>query len=154
MVMKKVLQTNDYASYLREIRTLMELSHENVVRYYDQPSNYPGIDPKEWLMFMEYCEHGSLRDVLADKNLVYSMATVAKWCSELFNALDYIKSMKKVHHDVKPDNLFVHGHDYTLKLGDFGIVRDLKTSSNLRGGTYGYMAPEVLNGIEVKGEVS
>ncbi|CAJ0561240.1 unnamed protein product, partial [Mesorhabditis spiculigera] len=79
MVMKKALRTDDYAGYLRELRTLKELAHENVVRYYEPPENYPGIDQKEWLIFMEYCEHGSLKDgdlCIYDSCLVTTAAVV------------------------------------------------------------------------------
>ncbi|CAJ0565906.1 unnamed protein product, partial [Mesorhabditis spiculigera] len=157
MVMKKVRQTNDtdsYLRYLRELQTLKDLIHENVVRYYDAPStlNYPGIKPDDLLLFMEYCEHLSLRHVITDINLVYSMATIAQWSTEMFSALEHLKSMNIVHQDVKPDNLFVCGHDYVLKLGDFGIVRDMKTIGKYRGGTRGYKAPEIEYGETLVGE--
>ncbi|CAJ0574771.1 unnamed protein product, partial [Mesorhabditis spiculigera] len=148
MVMKKVRQTNDtdsYLRYLKELKTLKDLIHENVVRYYDAPStlNYPGINPDDLLLFMEYCEHLSLRHVIKDINLVYSMATIAQWSTEMFSALEYLKSMNIVHQDVKPANLFVHGPDYVLKLGDFGIVRDRNTIEKYRRGTPGYMPPKI-----------
>ncbi|CAJ0566396.1 unnamed protein product, partial [Mesorhabditis spiculigera] len=118
LVMKKPLRTDDYASYLMQLRTLKDLAHENVVRYYDRPVD-PQIDSAEWLIFMEYCEHGSLRDVLQNQEIAYSMATVAKWSTEMFSGLKHIQSKKIIHHDIKPDNLFVHGHGYILKLGNF-----------------------------------
>ncbi|CAJ0943378.1 unnamed protein product, partial [Mesorhabditis belari] len=50
---------------------------------------------------------------------------------------------EKVHHDVKSDNLFLT-RDFVLKLGDFGTMREMSTSSqNMAAmGTWRYLSPE------------
>jgi hypothetical protein len=59
----------------------------------------------------------------------------------LAEALDFLHGLKLTHRDIKPSNIFfVNGRP---KLGDVGLVADLKTSSadNTWVGTHGYMPP-------------
>jgi len=50
--------------------------------------------------------------------------------------------MKKVHADIKPDNIVV-GSDYTPKIIDFDLVRDIGSKGSSAGTPY-FMAPEVI----------
>ena len=51
-----------------------------------------------------------------------------------------------IHRDVKPENIFVN-ESGDFKLGDFGVSRSAPGSQDMLSfkGTFGYMAPEVLN---------
>ncbi|CAJ0926393.1 unnamed protein product, partial [Mesorhabditis belari] len=92
---------------------------------------------------MEFCERNSLRHVLNDPEILYNWKTILVWAEHLTTALLYLKSHKILHRDIKPENVLVT-IDFVLKLGDFGLVRDLSSvaiSTNLAG-TYRYMSPE------------
>ena len=59
-----------------------------------------------------------------------------------------IHNKNLIHRDLKPDNLFI-SKDYKIKIGDFGISKQLtntKKYANTQNGTLQYMAPEILNG--------
>ncbi|XP_061613357.1 membrane-associated tyrosine- and threonine-specific cdc2-inhibitory kinase [Phyllopteryx taeniolatus] len=70
---------------------------------------------------------------------------------DLLSALDHLHSRSFVHLDLKPANVLVKDSG-RLKLGDFGLLLELKESSSEKvreddpGGDPRYMAPELLRG--------
>lgn len=116
-------------SILHEIKSVSKLSHPNVITYlhsfYDEGLLY---------LVMEYCNGGSLRDLLNNKNLSYNIAL--KYCSTIAATLDFIHNKGIIHHDIKPDNILFDSDD-NLKITDFGI-------SNTLTGTISYLAPEMF----------
>ncbi|VDM39949.1 unnamed protein product [Toxocara canis] len=68
------------------------------------------------------------------------------WFADLVAAIDHLHSHDLLHLDVKPENIFVT-RDQVCKLGDFGLVFDLKkdTAVTAQDGDSKYLAPEVLN---------
>ncbi|XP_053197179.1 eukaryotic translation initiation factor 2-alpha kinase 1 isoform X2 [Scomber japonicus] len=79
---------------------------------------------------------------------------------KILEGVDYIHSKGIMHRDLKPRNIFLHGHDCFIRIGDFGLAcRDMimeghksttspsSASSHTTGvGTYVYAAPEQLKG--------
>lgn len=97
---------------------------------------------------MEYCAHGTLEELTADRGCTDEMGTAIvrrlAWC---------IKSLqgdrgKVVHGDLKPRNILVRDADQVeLVLTDFGLTIDLGERSNLSNfgqGTTAYNAPEIM----------
>nr|XP_020029468.1 eukaryotic translation initiation factor 2-alpha kinase 1 isoform X4 [Castor canadensis] len=82
---------------------------------------------------MQLCEL-SLWDWVAERNqrsrecvdeaaCPYVMASVAtKIFQELVEGVFYIHNMGIVHRDLKPRNIFLHGPDHQVKIGDFGLA--------------------------------
>lgn len=76
-----------------------------------------------------------------------------RWFTQLLHALNYIHKQKILHRDLKTSNIFLDGapeacelHDYSVKLGDFGISRVLdgtREAAVTVVGTPYYMSPEV-----------
>ncbi|XP_048223458.1 eukaryotic translation initiation factor 2-alpha kinase 1 isoform X2 [Perognathus longimembris pacificus] len=120
---------------------------------------------------MQLCEL-SLWDWIAERNkrsrecvdeaaCPYIMASVAtKIFQELVEGVFYIHNMGIVHRDLKPRNIFLHGPDQQVKIGDFGLActniiqnsgwtnRDGKglPTHTSQVGTCLYASPEQLGG--------
>ncbi|XP_059892980.1 eukaryotic translation initiation factor 2-alpha kinase 1 isoform X3 [Gadus macrocephalus] len=151
----------------------------------------PGVDPagqqpddKIWLkevqfhlmlyIQMQLCER-SLKDWISERNsrpseelsskCPYALVDVEHTLCLLRKTLEgveYIHSKGMMHRDLKPPNIFLHGQDSQVRIGDFGLackdilVNDqdpLPSASNINGsqhtagvGTFVYAAPEQLEG--------
>ncbi|XP_062124964.1 mitogen-activated protein kinase kinase kinase 7-like isoform X3 [Drosophila sulfurigaster albostrigata] len=53
---------------------------------------------------------------------------------------------KKVHRDLKSNNLLLCNNYRTVKICDFGTIKELATVNTECIGTYAYMAPEICTG--------
>ncbi|KAA6379512.1 MAG: putative MAP kinase kinase family domain protein [Streblomastix strix] len=61
---------------------------------------------------------------------------------QITRALDHLHSRGIMHRDLKPANIFMN-EDGSVRLGDFGLVRDMNNSEYATyAGTKAYMAPE------------
>lgn len=137
---KKVTEQSEEA-FLREIRMLGRLDHENLVRAIDA-----GFDGNVFYMVTEFIDGLDLNRLVKQ----YGRLTddvAASIISQAARALGYAHENKIVHRDVKPGNIFV-GFDGCAKLLDLGLARseaDGETSS-FSGvvGTIDYIAPEQL----------
>jgi len=135
---------------LREARAAAALAHPNTVKIFD-------VGEAEGVAFlaMELLEGETLRAALARGA---SIQQKLAWLLDAARALAEAHEHGLVHHDVKPENMFVC-NDGTLKLLDFGIagradeVEDgadgpssLGTDRGLVLGTPRYMSPEQRSG--------
>ncbi|XP_068555200.1 eukaryotic translation initiation factor 2-alpha kinase 1 isoform X2 [Anas acuta] len=126
---------------------------------------------------MQLCEL-SLWDWIVDRNKKYSERTeetaspyhlvdvnwTMKIFQELLEGVCYIHSMGVMHRDIKPRNIFLHGSDRRVKIGDFGLAcKDLLSddvdqwfhTEQINGlthtsgvGTCLYASPEQLQGSD------
>lgn len=127
----------------REMVILARLNHPNIVRYYGG-----GKHQGKLFYVMELVEGGTLKDLLAVSGS-FSWQESAECGRQLAAALQHGHNHGVIHRDLKPGNVFLRP-DGQVKLGDFGIARDLTqqdiTDAGLTVGTYAYMAPEVVRG--------
>ena len=107
-----------------------------VVEYLDEIGWDISIRMEYLTSFMDYCTGKELTE-----------KEVIKLGCDLAMALIYCRKLNIIHHDVKPENIFVSRFG-DFKLGDFGIAREqAHTMSNMsKKGTYSYMAPEIYKG--------
>ncbi|NXR54352.1 E2AK1 kinase, partial [Hippolais icterina] len=84
---------------------------------------------------MQLCEI-SLWDWIADRNKRYNKSSEdtsspyhlvdVRWTMKIFQevveGVCYIHSMGVMHRDIKPRNIFLHGSDHQVKIGDFGLA--------------------------------
>ncbi len=130
------------ARFDREIETLSQLQHRNIVTLFDI-GEHGGLP----FFVMELVEGSSLADVVARGPL--PSARVRRIGSDVASALAYAHQRDIVHRDVKPANV-LFGEDGTARLADFGIAhladRTALTATGSTIGTATYIAPEQLTG--------
>eukprot|EP01130_Rhizamoeba_saxonica_P005976 TRINITY_DN2368_c0_g1_i2.p1 TRINITY_DN2368_c0_g1~~TRINITY_DN2368_c0_g1_i2.p1 ORF type:complete len:702 (+),score=156.19 TRINITY_DN2368_c0_g1_i2:186-2291(+) len=103
-------------------------------------------------MVMEFCERGSLFDVLRDEDFNLEWELALNMMIETVKGLYALHSAEPepiMHRDMKTLNVLVT-HDLHCKLCDFGLSRfdntaNLATLKRCRG-TYAYIAPEAYSG--------
>jgi serine/threonine protein kinase len=131
--------------FVREVAIAEKLNHPNIVRHYDC-----GLAGERIFFAMEFVDRGSLKDVLRRRGTLSWRETVA--CAmQVCDALEHAHARGVIHRDLKPANLFLAG-DGRVKIGDFGLARDLNRARlTIEGQTVGtcrYMPPEQIAGEE------
>ncbi len=128
--------------FRREARTLEELRHPNIVRFY-------GLEKDDDLTFMlmEYVEGTTLRKEIFKSEAPLEMERIAGILRPVCYALNYAHNLGFVHCDVKPANIMIHNNG-TILVADFGIARmtEASTMTMVGIGTPAYMSPEQVRG--------
>lgn len=131
------------ARFAREALIMERLHHPHIVRSFGG-----GDDHGQLFYVMEVVGGGTVKDLL-QKNGAFEWPIVVEIGRQVCSALQFAHNHGVIHRDLKPSNLFLT-QDADVKLGDFGIARDLQnsdiTSSGMTVGTHAYMAPEQITG--------
>jgi serine/threonine-protein kinase PpkA len=133
--------------FLREAKTVAQLSHSNIIPVYDfgEVGGY-------YYMSMEYLPGGSLSTLVKSGLELEEALPIIE---DIASALDFAHSKGIIHRDVKPENImFRENHDAVLT--DFGIAKrkDASDGVTVAGavmGTPKYMSPEQIGGKELDG---
>ncbi|TWU34494.1 serine/threonine protein kinase [Novipirellula artificiosorum] len=132
------------ARFQREMTILQRLQHPNIIGYYG------GGEADDGLLYyiMELVEGGTVKELL-EANGHLSWQVVVDVARQICSALQCAHNHGVIHRDLKPGNLFLT-KSADVKLGDFGIARDLTssdlTATGLTVGTHAYMSPEQITG--------
>jgi NIMA (never in mitosis gene a)-related kinase len=100
---------------------------------------------------MEFAEGGSLDDKIIDSKksgVDFLPEEIISWTAQMILGVMQMHSKSILHRDIKSQNMFMT-KDGTLKIGDFGISRQVETLSALNMtacGTPYFMSPEVCKG--------
>lgn len=130
-------------SLTKEIDLLKKISSPYTVQYYGNIT-FNG----QPMILMEYCDRGSLRDMIDFRNLCLTEKQAAIVIKDVLTGIYILHTKHKVlHRDIKAANILIMSDGQT-RLTDFGISRDfsggtLNTMSSI--GTPYWMAPEVIN---------
>ncbi|KAK6919913.1 NAF domain [Dillenia turbinata] len=126
----------------REISTMKEIKHPNVINLYEVMAS-----KKKIYIVLEYVDGGELFDKIAKSGRLKE-DEARRYFQQLINAVDYCHSRGVYHRDLKPENLLLDSHG-VLKVSDFGLSafsRQVREDGLLHTacGTPNYVAPEVL----------
>eukprot|EP00793_Prasinoderma_coloniale_P001386 PRCOL_00005161-RA len=128
--------------FLREVNTLMQVRHPNVVEFKGACTTPPNLG-----IVMEHCEHGSLFHVLRQLRGRLPLPLAIKWATDIARGVLHLHTLDRpvLHRDLKSCNLLVDAR-FRVKTADFGLARTKASSvAFTQVGTWGWMAPEVLD---------
>ncbi|KAH7370826.1 kinase-like domain-containing protein [Rhexocercosporidium sp. MPI-PUGE-AT-0058] len=154
----------------RECKVLAALSHENIVRYIDMHVTERPRD-SEIRLYMEYCEHGSLKDLIEDRkvgenfvsenyiwSIVQQISAALKYCHFGLQKDQSLQPERGefnwttiLHRDIKPRNILLASMSETapdaIKVADFGLSIALRENAEPASyvGTRVYLAPEITS---------
>ena len=129
-----------------EVEVLGKLNHPHIVKYHES-----FVEDSRLYIIMDYAEEGDLRrymNQLAKSSQFMDEDLVWKFAFQLSQALHHIHTLKIIHRDIKPQNIFLKSHS-NIMIGDFGISKILQNTEDLARtsvGTPHYVAPEVCGG--------
>ncbi|XP_063597420.1 mitogen-activated protein kinase kinase kinase 4-like isoform X1 [Penaeus indicus] len=159
MAMKVLpLQPNDHRSIRKvadELRIFEGISHPHLVQIYGVE-----IHNDEMLMFMEYCDEGTLESLATSTETGLPEVIVRKYTRQLLESVHCLHDHGIVHRDIKGANIFLTEEGNVLKLGDFGCAVRLRGHQTEVGelggivGTHAYMAPEIFQSSEGHGRAA
>ncbi|CAB4444226.1 unnamed protein product [Rhizophagus irregularis] len=143
--LKSLNNSSDICSdFLNEIKSHLQIYHLDIVQCFgitQDPNN------KEYMMVIEYCEYGNLRNYLNKsenyinyKSKIENLLKIARGLLDIHNA-------EKVHKDFHSGNILLNvAGPY---ISDLGMCQPANIKQTVKEGIYGvlpYMAPEVLRG--------
>jgi len=137
--------------FKREFQVSSTLPHQHIVEVLGFQPTHDGT----YALVMEFLYGEELRSTLK-REAVIPPSRIVRLLAQTAIALDAAHSMKLVHRDLKPDNLFLcqTREGDIVKVLDFGSVKDKADSAKkltVLGTTIGspfYMAPEQAQGLE------
>lgn len=131
--------------FLRELRFLLSLQHENIVTCQAMEQTATGR-----YLVMDYCEGGTLRSLLEEEVQLHPIQGL-NLIAQILAGLAHAHERGIVHCDIKPENILltVTVHGWTAKISDFGIARlsqEIGSDDFTNTGSPAYMAPERFYG--------
>ena len=154
----KIFHTREEASWTHEVDIYQTclFRHPNILRFIASDNKDVGVQVELWLI-TEFCEFGSLYDLLTQRTLEPSVMLHLAYTSSC--GLDHLHmeifgheaKPAIVHRDLKSRNILVKA-DYTCCIGDLGLALRYNRASDQvedppskRVGTKRYLAPEIID---------
>ena len=117
----------------QEVRLLRDLSHANIIRFYNA-WRHKGDDGPQYAILMEYADGGSLKMHINKQvkgKAPFAEQKVRSLFAQMVSALEYMHSgnalydkpgKRVMHRDIKPDNILIMLNGQ-LKLSDVGVAK-------------------------------
>ena len=143
--------TNAMERLQREVQTMAQVRHPNVLQIYDYGSikvQKKGSSEQVQYIAMEYVPGNTFRYTMSEEGFDDETELLVDWLQQYFlpvlDGLEAVHAHDIVHRDIKPENILMDGE--MPKIADFGLARSpkLRAVSNSWDvkGTMPYMAPE------------
>ena len=114
------LNGSDIRNAIREVRTMNQISHENVISVIAAEQFRDAHGSLHMLILTEYCVGGTLNERLRHRS---SEEINLNWIRQMAAALAFLHSRRVVHRDLKADNVLLTATE-DVKLADFGLARE------------------------------
>ena len=128
----------NYQQAMQEIEMLKRLLHPNIINPYNcfQANNFLYV-------VLEYCENGTLDDLIKKGNLTLSQTLV--YFQEIVSAVAACHKEGIAHRDIKASNVLIDAHG-RVKLADFGIGVCASRDTRVRavGFSIAFSPPEIF----------
>lgn len=140
----KLAPLADLKHLLNEMGLQALSRHKNIVQYNDAY-----VSASEVCIVMELVDGGCLTDIIMDME-PWPEPMIAYVCKESLEALDFLHKDRRMHRDIKSDNILV-SKTGEIKIADFGFAVNLTSEQDKRKSVVGtpyWMAPELIRGQE------
>ena len=132
-----------------EAELLSMLRHPNIVQFLGLCT-----DPSTMCIVTEYCDNGSLADVIRTKTLTWNRAS--RMLLDAATGMLYLHSRNILHCDLKSNNVLVDSH-YRTKICDFNMSKLIEESTgsslaNIQNPRW--LAPEICEGSDSHSKAS
>ncbi|EDR25290.1 tyrosine protein kinase transforming protein SEA, putative [Entamoeba dispar SAW760] len=143
LIPTRMVIENTILQFTKEVQLMKHLRHPCVLQFFGS-----GTDMNYILIVMELMERGSVRNILADKNIYLTWKRRLKMLHDAASGMYYLHSRIPpiIHRDLKSSNLLVDSL-WRVKVSDFGLsipINNNKTIKTTICGTLAWIAPEVL----------
>ncbi|KGL80798.1 Serine/threonine-protein kinase Nek5, partial [Tinamus guttatus] len=136
------MPVKEKAASQKEVILLAKMKHANIVTFYTSLQ-----DENKLYIVMEYCDGGDLRTrINMQQGVLFDEDQILSWFVQIALGLKHIHDRKILHRDVKAQNIFLSKKGKVVKLGDFGVARELNNTLELAYscvGTPYYLSPEI-----------
>jgi len=140
---KTLTQFRGWQNLATEVQILRTVTHKDVIRLHEVYESETEVH-----LVLQYVDGGDLQSKIRRKGM-YSERNAITLIRNILEVLVYLHGKGWVHRDIKPANVVLSSKESEteIKVIDFGFAMDIKMCKdlNLRCGTPGYVAPEVLN---------
>ncbi|XP_062124719.1 dual specificity protein kinase zak2-like isoform X5 [Drosophila sulfurigaster albostrigata] len=123
----------------REMQNLKKCIHPNIVTLHGVTKDRDN----QFCLLLEYADCGTLYNFLHNSDLDFEFNRKLDWMLQCATGIEFLHSKNIVHRDLKTLNLLFFNEYRTLKICDFGTVKELSTCNTDCIGTFSYMAPEI-----------
>ena len=131
----------------REVDILASVSnHTHIISFHGVAFLYPDM-----YIVTEFAPRGSLYKYLHKDHHPPSVDQSLQWALQIAKGVDHLHCHDVIHRDLKSANILL-SEELEVRLCDFGTARYLPHTTVQTGeaGTYRWMAPEIMEGIDSK----
>ncbi|CAL4144719.1 unnamed protein product [Meganyctiphanes norvegica] len=140
-------ETSNKMDFFREFHYTYHLSpHPNIVKSY----NVAFDTVKSYVFVQELASEGDLSHIV--KMGCLEEDEVKRVVEQISSALEFVHSKELVHRDICLENIFVYDKDFKkVKLGDFGLTKQIGTLVKKGNQRIHWSAPEVCQALAKEG---